>query len=77
MISRSAKIRLLLPRTMDENQPHHHMPAHLNPDDALASYLPTATVPVDENSSSDSETLILRSVPIPGSQKVCYTIIDI
>ncbi|XP_035705443.1 uncharacterized protein LOC110846990 isoform X1 [Folsomia candida] len=35
MVSRCSKIRLLIPRSFDESQPHHHaaIPAHLNPDD--------------------------------------------
>jgi hypothetical protein len=79
MISRSSKIRILLPRSYDENQPHHHaaIPAHLNPDDIdPRAFSPSNTVAVghyEDRSvppSGDNETLILRSVPIPASLKV-------
>jgi len=74
MISRSSKIRLLIPRSFDENQPHHHAanPAHLNPDDP-AMVFPSTTNPsalLEDSATGDNDTLILRSVPTPASQKV-------
>jgi hypothetical protein len=92
MISRSAKIRLLIPRSFDEDQPHHHAanPAHLNPDDplvlsnaALEEQLlqqlhnnSSANNPLNASSILDNDTLILRSVPTPASQKVEFLHID-
>jgi len=84
MISRSAKIRLLLPRSYDENQVQHHIPSGVPaPVHGVseASFPPPvheitiSSSAADEESvpvPSDGETLILRSVPVPSSRQVSF-----
>ncbi|CAG7825452.1 unnamed protein product, partial [Allacma fusca] len=79
MISRSSKLRLLLPRNYEETQMHHQAAttAHLFPEEP---HVPVYHHEADSNpgaqenlppppNGSESETLILRSVPAPTSHQ--------
>ena len=81
MISRSAKLRLLLPRNYEENQMHHQAasPAHLFPDEPHVPAHPSGSPersasdnvpPPPPPHGSDNDTLILRSVPAPTTRQV-------
>lgn len=74
MIARSAKVRLLLPRAIEEESPHHqastvaHLP-HLADDPYILD--PAPPFPSEEflpPPEGEGETLILRSVPLPSRQ---------
>ena len=86
MISRSAKLRLLLPRSFDEHEHHQASnPAHQFPEDSSAAstppkepevpfyYDPAPPFPADEflpPPPGEGETLILRSVPATSERQV-------
>jgi len=72
MIARSAKIRLLLPRAVEEESPHHQVAAHLHHVAEDVYFLDPVPPSSDEflqlDPTSQGETIILRSVPIPSRQ---------